>query len=66
MRYVVLGGGIAGVCCAEELCKLCYDDEVVLVSSHKTLKVSGEAFATDCCQPAVISLAHLCRAWAMW
>ncbi|KAL0022517.1 hypothetical protein WJX79_005810 [Trebouxia sp. C0005] len=41
MRYVVLGGGIAGVCCAEELCKLCQDDEVVLVSSYKTLKGVG-------------------------
>ena len=45
MRYVVLGGGIAGVCCAEELCKLCHNDEVVLVSSYKTLKVYGEAMS---------------------
>ncbi|KAL0044297.1 hypothetical protein WJX82_009836 [Trebouxia sp. C0006] len=41
MRYVVMGGGVAGVCCAEELCKLCHDDEVVLVSSYKTLKGVG-------------------------
>lgn len=45
MRYVVLGGGIAGVCCAEELCKLCHDDEIVLVSSYKTLKVRGEVMS---------------------
>ncbi|DBB05673.1 hypothetical protein WJX77_005847 [Trebouxia sp. C0004] len=41
MRYVVLGGGIAGVCCAEELCRFCHDDKVVLVSSYKTLKGVG-------------------------
>ena len=39
MRYVVLGGGIAGVCCAEELCKLCPEDNIVLLSNDKTLKV---------------------------
>lgn len=39
MRYVVLGGGIAGVCCAEEICKLCPKDGIVLVSSDNTLKV---------------------------
>lgn len=40
MKYAVLGGGIAGVCCAEELCKLCPQDSITLVPSDKTLKVS--------------------------
>lgn len=40
MRYVVLGGGIAGVCCAEELCRLCSEHDVALVSGDRTLKVS--------------------------
>ena len=39
MRYLVLGGGIAGVCCVEELCKLCLQDSVTLVSSGTALKV---------------------------
>ncbi len=38
-RLVVVGGGIAGVCCAEELCKLCADDPVLLVSASSTIKV---------------------------
>ena len=50
MRYVVMGGGVAGVCCAEELCKLCHDDEVVLVSSYKTLKVNGMICALGRCR----------------
>ncbi|KAK9860342.1 hypothetical protein WJX84_006237 [Apatococcus fuscideae] len=37
-RLVVVGGGIAGVCCAEELCKLCADDPVLLVSASSTIK----------------------------
>lgn len=39
MRYMVLGGGIAGVCCVEELCKLCPQDSVLLVSNGNALKV---------------------------
>lgn len=39
MRHVVIGGGIAGVCCAEELCRLAPSDEVVLVSASPVLKV---------------------------
>ena len=53
MRYLVLGGGIAGVCCAEELCKLCPHDEIELVSSDKTLKVisvASLAVVADACQ----------------
>ena len=58
MRYVVLGGGIAGVCCAEELCKLCHNDEVVLVSSYKTLKVSGEALSALGCYWLLLTGSH--------
>ena len=57
MRYVVMGGGVAGVCCAEELCKLCHDDEVVLVSSYKTLKVNGMICALGRCSRQSF---HLC------
>lgn len=39
MRYLVLGGGVAGVCCVEELCKLCPQDSVSLVSNGNALKV---------------------------
>ena len=39
MRCVVVGGGIAGVCCAEELCRLRPKFDVSLVSEDRTLKV---------------------------
>lgn len=56
MRYLVLGGGIAGVCCVEELCKLCLQDSVTLVSSGTALKVitawtpgpSSSVFTAQC------------------
>ena len=35
---VVVGGGIAGVSCAEELAALCPDDHVTLVSASAVLK----------------------------
>ncbi|PRW57580.1 pyridine nucleotide-disulfide oxidoreductase domain-containing 1 [Chlorella sorokiniana] len=38
MRFVVVGGGVAGVCCAEELCRLRPQDEVTLVSASRVLK----------------------------
>lgn len=41
MKYLVLGGGVAGVCCAEELCRLCPTDEVTIVSAYRTLKVGS-------------------------
>lgn len=40
MRFVVVGGGVAGVCCAEELCRLRPEDEVTLVSASRVLKAS--------------------------
>lgn len=39
MELVVVGGGIAGVCCAEELCRLGAGHQVTLVSASSTLKV---------------------------
>lgn len=41
VRYVVVGGGVAGVCCAEELCQLCSEDSVTLVSLDRVLKVTA-------------------------
>lgn len=38
-HYIVIGGGVAGVTCAQELCRLCSkDDQVVLISSQKVVK----------------------------
>jgi hypothetical protein len=34
-----VGGGVAGVCCAEQLCRLRPDAHVVLVSASDVLKV---------------------------
>lgn len=42
-RYVVIGGGIGGVCCVEELCRLCPTDQVTLISASTVLKVSQAA-----------------------
>jgi NAD(P)H-nitrite reductase large subunit len=37
--FIVVGGGVAGVSCAQELCKICSkDDQVVLFSSQKLFK----------------------------
>ena len=41
MKIVVIGGGVAGVCCAEELCRLRPQDSVALVSASRVLKVQG-------------------------
>ena len=38
-KYLVIGGGIAGVCCAEELCRLVEEeDEVTLITSSDVVK----------------------------
>lgn len=41
-QHVVVGGGVAGVCCAEELCRLLSPDEatVVLVAATDVVKVT--------------------------
>lgn len=38
MRFVVVGGGVAGVCCAEELCRVRPQDSVTLVAADRVLK----------------------------
>lgn len=44
MKYVVIGGGIAGTCCSEEICRLIKsDDLVVLISAASVLKVASQA-----------------------
>lgn len=41
MKYVVIGGGIAGTCCTEELCRVVRpDDTVLLISAAPVLKVT--------------------------
>lgn len=41
MRYAVIGGGVAGVCCVEELCQSVQPaDEALFVSASTVLKVS--------------------------
>ena len=41
MKYVVIGGGIAGTCCTEELCRVVGpNDNVVLISAAPVLKVA--------------------------
>lgn len=37
-KYIVIGGGIAGVTCAEKLSSLCPDHEVLLVTSSPLIK----------------------------
>ena len=40
MKYLVIGGGIAGVCCTEELCRLSESSEsITLVTAGSVLKV---------------------------
>ena len=42
MRYVVIGGGIAGVCCTEELCRLSKSSyRVTLIAAGRVLKVGS-------------------------
>lgn len=50
MRHVVIGGGIAGVCCVEELCRLQPSHEVTLISSSTILKVRAvlDKLQTNC------------------
>lgn len=37
-KYIIIGGGIAGVTCAEKLSSLCPDDEILLLSASKLIK----------------------------
>ncbi len=36
--FVVIGGGIAGVCCCQELCRLNPQTQILLVSTTDCLK----------------------------
>ncbi len=36
-KMIVVGGGIAGVCCAQELARLAPDKKIVLITASKTL-----------------------------
>ena len=49
MKYVVIGGGIAGVCCAEELCRLNPAEQIVLISADSVLKVQLPFAGVLCC-----------------
>jgi protoporphyrinogen oxidase len=44
MKFVVIGGGIAGVCCAEELCRLNPHKHITLISADSVLKVHSLCF----------------------
>lgn len=41
VRRVVVGAGVAGTCCAEELCRLRPEDRVTLITATDAVKVSG-------------------------
>ena len=45
-ELVVLGGGVAGVCCAQELCRICPDAHVTLISADAVVKVRPQTKAT--------------------
>eukprot|EP00959_Pyramimonas_sp_CCMP1952_P117188 2449489-Pyramimonas_sp.AAC.2 len=38
MQYIIVGGGVAGVCCVEELCRLCPNDHITLVTATDYIK----------------------------
>ena len=38
-RFVVIGGGVAGVTCAERLSDLCPHDDILIISASRALKV---------------------------
>ena len=45
VRYIVIGGGIAGVCCAQEIARLKADDqnvEVVIITATELLREVGQ------------------------
>ena len=44
MKYLVIGGGIAGVCCTEELCRLSKaSDSITLITAGSVLKVRASS-----------------------
>ena len=36
-KYVIIGGGIAGVTCAQEMVRILHDQRVTLISAKETL-----------------------------
>eukprot|EP00240_Pyramimonas_obovata_P009398 CAMPEP_0118946182 /NCGR_PEP_ID=MMETSP1169-20130426/43751_1 /TAXON_ID=36882 /ORGANISM="Pyramimonas obovata, Strain CCMP722" /LENGTH=90 /DNA_ID=CAMNT_0006892089 /DNA_START=74 /DNA_END=343 /DNA_ORIENTATION=+ len=38
VHYIVVGGGVAGVCCVEELCRSCPNDLITLVTATDYIK----------------------------
>lgn len=44
-NYVVVGGGVAGVCCAEEICRLQPEAAVIIVTLSDVLKASSRTEA---------------------
>ena len=44
--FVVVGGGIAGVSCAEILSVLCPSEKIILLTSSPVIKVSKSTFGT--------------------
>lgn len=58
MRFVVVGGGVAGLCCAEELCRLRPGDAVTLVSASRVLKARRASFFC-CARPWLLAVPYL-------
>jgi glycine/D-amino acid oxidase-like deaminating enzyme len=63
MRHVVVGGGVAGVCCAEELSRLCPRDSIVLVSADRVLKVRCGDTLTAAAPVCTSLLTNMSDAW---
>lgn len=56
MHYVVAGGGVAGVSCAYELCRLRPEDRVTLVAASSSVKASLWLAACMCMHEAAAVL----------
>lgn len=61
MKHVVIGGGIAGVCCVDELCRLRPDDSVTLISSSTVLKVHSSTITAQHSVSLVQHRLHSCQ-----
>ena len=71
MRFVVVGGGVAGTSCALQLCKLCPDSSVTLVAPDATLKVidytdAALAESTSLCTYNGALTPATCRVFTQW
>jgi NADH dehydrogenase FAD-containing subunit len=61
LDFVVLGGGIAGVQCAEELARLCPTDIVTLISATKRIKVRFQHDTTHVSQRSTLLYGMPCQ-----